>query len=341
MVEKLSLRKFEDFLEAFGKSIEQVFGNSTFHQKKNYLMASRRKIMNEFLLKIPGFLHQENSTIQEDKECTTKQLQQWEAQNEEHNAEVRQQNSKTSTESAWSNFFSLTMASEKNEGTGTIHWKALHHQNFIICRFSTIFLRHPEKTSSFIEKEEKLFLGGQSLLDTRFDTELQLTGSQPLWPQFNGQRFMEHKIQYQSQSLIDTQTKHFTSNHLLNFNLIFDFTNAKPWRRRTTSSKTKAALLVSLLWSSSGLSKKRICSATFQPWPESILRTWTCYLPHPHRTCQPTTYSPFHPSATRRQRNLPLSASRYHCSSLPHWSVQRWISSLHCSHLSQGTSFSL
>jgi hypothetical protein len=77
MVEKLSLRKFEDFLEAFGKSIEQVFGNSTtFHQKKNYLMASRRKIMNEFLLKIPGFLHQENSTIQEDKECTTKQLQQ-------------------------------------------------------------------------------------------------------------------------------------------------------------------------------------------------------------------------------------------------------------------------
>jgi hypothetical protein len=75
MVEKLSLRKFEDFLEAFGKSIEQVFGNATFHQKK-YLMASRRKIMNEFLLKIPGFLHQENSTIQEDKECTTKQLQQ-------------------------------------------------------------------------------------------------------------------------------------------------------------------------------------------------------------------------------------------------------------------------
>jgi hypothetical protein len=76
MVEMLSLWKFEDFLEAFGKSIEQVFGNSTFHQKKNYLMASRRKIMNEFLLKIPGFLHQENSTIQEDKECTTKQLQQ-------------------------------------------------------------------------------------------------------------------------------------------------------------------------------------------------------------------------------------------------------------------------
>jgi len=34
MVEKLSLRKFEDFLEAFGKSIEQVFGNATFHQKK-------------------------------------------------------------------------------------------------------------------------------------------------------------------------------------------------------------------------------------------------------------------------------------------------------------------
>ena len=157
MVEKLSLRKFEDFLVAFGKSIEQVFGNSTFHQKKNYLMASRRKIMNEFLLKIPGFLHQENSTIQEDKECTTKQLQQWEAQNEEDDAEVRQQNSKTSTKSAWSNSFSLTMASEKNEGTGTIHLKALHHQNFIICRFSTIFLRHPEKTSSFIEKEEKLF----------------------------------------------------------------------------------------------------------------------------------------------------------------------------------------
>jgi hypothetical protein len=51
------------------------------------------------------------------------------------------------------------MASEKNEGTGTIHRKALHHQNFIICRFSTIFLRHPEKTSSFIEKEEKHFFG--------------------------------------------------------------------------------------------------------------------------------------------------------------------------------------
>ena len=51
MVEKLSLRKFEDFLEAFGKSIEQVFGNATFH-KKNYLMASRRKVMNElFFLK--------------------------------------------------------------------------------------------------------------------------------------------------------------------------------------------------------------------------------------------------------------------------------------------------
>ena len=164
--------------------------------KKNYLMASRRKIMNEFLLKIPGFLHQENSTIQEDKECTTKQLQQWEAQNEEDNAEVRQQNSKTSTKSAWSNFFSLTMASEKNEGTGTIHLKALHNQNFIICRFSTIFLRHPEKTSSCIEKEEKLFFWRQSLLDTRFDTELQLTGSQPLWPQFNGQRFLENKIQY-------------------------------------------------------------------------------------------------------------------------------------------------
>jgi len=120
------------------------------------------------------------------------------------------------------------MASEKNEGTGTIHLKALHHQNFIICRFSTIFLRHPEKTSSFIEKEEKHFFWRQSLLDTRFDTELQLTGSQPLRPQFNGQRFLENKIQYQSQSLIDTQTKHFTSNHLLNFNLIFDFTNAKP-----------------------------------------------------------------------------------------------------------------
>ena len=120
------------------------------------------------------------------------------------------------------------MASEKNEGTGTIYRKALHHQNFIICRFSTIFLRHPEKTSSFIEKEEKHFFWRQSLLDTRFDTELQLTGSQPLRPQFNGQRFLENKIQYQSQSLIDTQTKHFTSNHLLNFNMIFDFTNAKP-----------------------------------------------------------------------------------------------------------------
>jgi hypothetical protein len=39
-------------LEAFGKLIEQVFINATFHQEKNYLMASRRKVMNElFFLK--------------------------------------------------------------------------------------------------------------------------------------------------------------------------------------------------------------------------------------------------------------------------------------------------
>ncbi len=77
MREKPSLRKNEDFLEAFGKLIEQVFGDATFHQEKNYLMALRRKIINKLVLeeKISWLLHQENSTIQEDEECLVKQLQ--------------------------------------------------------------------------------------------------------------------------------------------------------------------------------------------------------------------------------------------------------------------------
>jgi hypothetical protein len=55
MVEKLSLRKFEDFLEAFGKSIEQVFGNSTFHQKKTIWWHREEKSWTSFYLKSPGF----------------------------------------------------------------------------------------------------------------------------------------------------------------------------------------------------------------------------------------------------------------------------------------------
>ena len=62
---------------------------------------------------------------------------------------------------------------------------------------------------------KNICFGRQFLLDSRFDTEIQHTGSHPLRLQLNGKRFLEDRIQYKIQSLIDTQTKHFESNHLL------------------------------------------------------------------------------------------------------------------------------
>jgi hypothetical protein len=55
--------------------------------------------------------------------------------------------------------------------------------------------------------------------------------------------FLGKSVREKSQSLIDTSSENFTSNHLLNLNLI---TNAKS-KRRTVSNKTKAVLLISLL----------------------------------------------------------------------------------------------
>jgi hypothetical protein len=123
---------------------------------------------------------------------------------------------KTSTKSAENHFCSLTMASEKMKEPEQFVKK---HCIIRISSFfdSLLFPHCLEKGGTQFSSygRKNICFGRQFLLNSRFDTEIQHTGSHPLRLQFNGQRFLEDRIQYKSESLIDTQTKHFESNHLL------------------------------------------------------------------------------------------------------------------------------
>jgi hypothetical protein len=90
-----------------------------------------------------------------------------------------------------------------------------HHIIRISSFVDSLLFSHQKKgEASFVVRKKNIFLGDSFYSTPDLTLKFNLLVPTPLRPQLNGQLFLEDKIQYKSQSLIDTQTEHFESNHL-------------------------------------------------------------------------------------------------------------------------------